>query len=81
MSADDEAAAARIAAKSGLESYPCNLRNSLTDERLAASSPIMQELYGAGGFPGGAGVFPGGAAPGGFPGAGIVAAHSEWTGN
>jgi heat shock 70kDa protein 1/2/6/8 len=33
--AEDEAAAARIAAKNGLESYAYNLRNSLTDEKLA----------------------------------------------
>ncbi|KAJ7632545.1 heat shock cognate 70 [Roridomyces roridus] len=33
--AEDEAAAARIASKNGLESYAYNLRNSLTDEKLA----------------------------------------------
>lgn len=33
--AEDEAAAARIAAKNGLESYAYNLRNSITDEKLA----------------------------------------------
>jgi heat shock protein 1/8 len=33
--AEDEAAAARITAKIGLESYAYNLRNSLTDEKLA----------------------------------------------
>lgn len=33
--AEDEAAAARIQAKNGLESYSYNLRNSLTDEKLA----------------------------------------------
>lgn len=33
--AEDEAAAARIQAKNGLESYAYNLRNSLTDEKLA----------------------------------------------
>ena len=33
--AEDEAAAARIAAKNGLESYAYNLRNSLSDEKLA----------------------------------------------
>jgi heat shock 70kDa protein 1/2/6/8 len=33
--AEDEAAAARIAAKNGLESYSYNLRNSLNDEKLA----------------------------------------------
>lgn len=33
--AEDEAAAARITAKNGLESYAYNLRNSLTDEKLA----------------------------------------------
>jgi heat shock protein 1/8 len=33
--AEDEAAAARITAKNGLESYSYNLRNSLTDEKLA----------------------------------------------
>ena len=33
--AEDEAAAARIAAKNGLESYTYNLRNSLNDEKLA----------------------------------------------
>ena len=35
FSAEDEAAAARITAKNGLESYAYNLRNSLTDEKLA----------------------------------------------
>jgi heat shock protein 1/8 len=34
-SAEDEAAAARISAKNGLESYAYNLRNSLNDEKLA----------------------------------------------
>ena len=33
--AEDEAAAARITAKNGLESYVYNLRNSLSDEKLA----------------------------------------------
>ncbi|VDC04614.1 unnamed protein product [Peniophora sp. CBMAI 1063] len=33
--AEDEAAAARITAKNGLESYAYNLRNSLQDEKLA----------------------------------------------
>jgi heat shock protein 1/8 len=33
--AEDEAAAARIAAKNGLESYAYNLRNSMNDEKLA----------------------------------------------
>ena len=33
--AEDEAAAARISAKNGLESYAYNLRNSLTDDKLA----------------------------------------------
>jgi len=33
--AEDEAAAARITAKNGLESYAYNLRNSITDEKLA----------------------------------------------
>jgi heat shock protein 1/8 len=33
--AEDEAATARIQAKNGLESYSYNLRNSLTDEKLA----------------------------------------------
>ena len=33
--AEDEAAAARISSKNGLESYAYNLRNSLTDEQLA----------------------------------------------
>ncbi|KAF8201445.1 heat shock cognate 70 [Pholiota molesta] len=33
--AEDEAAAARITAKNGLESYAYNLRNSLNDEKLA----------------------------------------------
>ena len=33
--AEDEAAAARISAKNGLESYAYNLRNSLNDEKLA----------------------------------------------
>jgi len=32
---DDEEAAARIAAKNGLESYAYNLRNSIQDEKLA----------------------------------------------
>ncbi len=35
MLAEDEAAANRITAKNGLESYAYNLRNSLTDEKLA----------------------------------------------
>ena len=35
FSAEDEAAAARISAKNGLESYAYNLRNSLNDEKLA----------------------------------------------
>jgi heat shock 70kDa protein 1/2/6/8 len=34
-SAEDEAAAARITAKNGVESYVYNLRNSLQDEKLA----------------------------------------------
>jgi len=33
--AEDELAAARITAKNGLESYAYNLRNSMTDEKLA----------------------------------------------
>ncbi|MBH0005029.1 Hsp70 family protein [Pseudoalteromonas sp. SWYJZ12] len=33
--AEDEAAASRITAKNGLESYAYNLRNSITDEKLA----------------------------------------------
>ncbi|KAK7043605.1 Hsp70 chaperone [Paramarasmius palmivorus] len=33
--AEDEAAAARITAKNGLESFAYNLRNSMTDEKLA----------------------------------------------
>lgn len=33
--AEDEAAAARITAKNGLESYAYNLRNSLNDDKLA----------------------------------------------
>jgi len=33
--AEDEAAAARITAKNGLESYAYNLRNSMTEEKLA----------------------------------------------
>jgi len=33
--AEDEAAASRITAKNGLESYAYNLRNSLNDEQLA----------------------------------------------
>jgi molecular chaperone DnaK (HSP70) len=33
--AEDEAAAARITAKNGLESYSYNLRNSINDEKLA----------------------------------------------
>ena len=33
--AEDELAAARITAKNGLESYAYNLRNSLTDDKLA----------------------------------------------
>jgi heat shock protein 1/8 len=35
LAAEDEAATARIQAKNGLESYSYNLRNSLTDEKLA----------------------------------------------
>jgi heat shock protein 1/8 len=35
MLAEDEAAAARITAKNGLESYAYNLRNSLSDDKLA----------------------------------------------
>ena len=35
FSAEDEAAASRITAKNGLESYAYNLRNSLNDEQLA----------------------------------------------
>ncbi|KAG2041754.1 heat shock protein 70 [Suillus americanus] len=35
LSYTDEAAAARIQAKNGLESYAYNLRNSITDEKLA----------------------------------------------
>lgn len=35
FSAEDEAAAARISAKNGLESYAYNLRNSISDEKLA----------------------------------------------
>jgi heat shock protein 1/8 len=35
FSAEDEATAARITAKNGLESYAYNLRNTLTDEKLA----------------------------------------------
>ena len=35
FSAEDEAAAARITAKNGLESYAYNLWNSLSDEKLA----------------------------------------------
>ena len=35
FSAEDEAAAARIGAKNGVESYAYNLRNSITDEKLA----------------------------------------------
>jgi heat shock 70kDa protein 1/2/6/8 len=34
--AEDDAAAARITAKNGLESYAYNLRNSLTDDKLAS---------------------------------------------
>lgn len=34
--AEDEAAAARISAKNGLESYAYNLRNSITDEKIAS---------------------------------------------
>lgn len=33
---EDEAATARIQAKGGLESYACNLYNSITDEKLAS---------------------------------------------
>jgi heat shock 70kDa protein 1/2/6/8 len=33
--AEDDAAASRIAAKNGLESYAYNLRNSMTEEKLA----------------------------------------------
>ncbi|KAF8957597.1 hypothetical protein BDZ97DRAFT_1845733 [Flammula alnicola] len=36
--AEDEADAARITAKNSLESYSYNLRNSLTDEKLAGQS-------------------------------------------
>jgi L1 cell adhesion molecule like protein len=35
LPAEDEAAAARIASKNSLESYTYNLRNSLTEEKLA----------------------------------------------
>ena len=35
FTAEDEAAAARITSKNGLESYAYNLRNSLNDEKLA----------------------------------------------
>jgi hypothetical protein len=34
--AEDEAAASRIIAKNGLESYAYNLRNTLTDDKLAS---------------------------------------------
>ena len=34
--AEDEAAASRIASKNTLESYAYNLRNTLTDDKLAA---------------------------------------------
>ena len=34
--AEDDAAAARISSKNGLESYAYNLRNSLSDEKLAS---------------------------------------------
>jgi heat shock 70kDa protein 1/2/6/8 len=36
VTAEDEAAAARISAKNGLESYSYNLRNSLSDEKLSS---------------------------------------------
>jgi heat shock 70kDa protein 1/2/6/8 len=36
LSAEDEAAAARISAKNSLESYSYNLRNSLNDEKLSS---------------------------------------------
>ena len=35
FSAEDEAAAARITSKNSLESYAYNLRNSISDEKLA----------------------------------------------
>ena len=58
--AEDEAAAARISAKNGLESYAYNLRNSLNNDKLkdkqeeyeekqkeleAIANPIMQKLW------------------------------------
>ena len=36
ISAEDDAAAARIQSKNGLESYAYNLRNSLNDEKLSS---------------------------------------------
>merc|ERR1712036_31872 len=82
--AEDEAEAARIGAKNGLESYAYSLNNSLKEigddesqqkELEGVANPIMMEFYqktggGAGGAPGG---FPGAGGPGGpggFPGAG-----------
>jgi len=46
---EDEAAAARIAAKNGLESYAYNLRNSINDEQLAGkfSGDDKSKLEGA----------------------------------
>ncbi|TFY55527.1 hypothetical protein EVJ58_g8193 [Rhodofomes roseus] len=38
-----EAAAARITSKNGLESYAYNLRNSLTDEKLAGKFNLLDE--------------------------------------
>jgi heat shock protein 1/8 len=47
--AEDEAAAARIQSKNGLESYAYNLRNSITDEKLADKfePPDKTKLEGA----------------------------------
>ena len=38
---EDEAAATRIQAKNGLESYSYNLRNTLQDEKLASKLDAM----------------------------------------
>jgi hypothetical protein len=43
-SAEDEAAAARIQSKNALESYSYNLRNSITDEKLADKFEASDEL-------------------------------------
>jgi len=45
--AEDEAAAARITAKNGLESYAYNLRNSLADDKLKFDADDKQKLEAA----------------------------------